>query len=205
MLNKITVGVAALALIVGIVAYTKTPTRIVGSQGSQGTQGIQGPRGATGPVGPQGPAGRDGSNGKTLGALTSPDLPYPYISVGGVRKWSTKLETLIQATTTVCAIQSPAATSTLRFGSIRFVIASSTVATRATIAKATTPWATTTSLGAANIASNGAGTILATTTQVVPIDDVIVFAPSTYFVVGLQGGVGSFTPTGTCVAEFVEN
>jgi hypothetical protein len=139
-----------------------------------------------------------------LGALSSPDLPYPYFSFGGVRSWAGRTDSLTAATTTVCAIQSPAATSTLRFGSIRFGV-SSTSATTVYIAKATTPYATTTALGQCALAANAQGTCLASTTPTVNVDPAQVFAPNTYLVVGMTGGVGTFSPTGTCEATWIEN
>ena len=54
---------------------------------------------------------------KKLGALVGPDIPYPYLSVGGVKtlSFSSALNT---ASTTVCTFQ-PSATSTLVFASVR--------------------------------------------------------------------------------------
>lgn len=105
-------------------------------------------------------------------------------------------------TTTVCAIQSPNATSTLTEGSALFTV-SSTSASTVQLAKATTAFATTTSLGQGIFAANAQGTVIASTTpSLVATDGSQVFSPNTWFVVGMTGGQGTFSPTGVCTAEF---
>jgi len=143
---------------------------------------------------------------QTLGAVSSPDIMSPYFSFGGVRQWAAHTESLGQATTTVCALQSPAATSTLLTASIRYSV-SSTTASTVTMAKATTAYATTTLIGGGSLAANAQGTFNATTTlaQATSLDGVMVFAPSAYLVVGMAGGTGTFSPTGTCQAIWVQN
>jgi hypothetical protein len=135
-----------------------------------------------------------------VGALTGPDIPYPFFGVGGVREHKASI-TLKTATTTVCAIQSPVATSTLKFAGVRFATASTTAST-VTLAKAATAYATTTSLGSAVIAANAQGTVLASTSPTTSLDDSVVFAPSQWFVVGMAGNIGTFSPTGTCQATW---
>jgi len=139
-----------------------------------------------------------------VGAVSSPDIASPYFSYGGVRHWGRKTTSLTQATTTVCAIQSPASTSTLMYGSIQFTT-SSTTASTVTLAKATTAYATTTSLGSASVAANGYATVVSKRTAAGgdALDET--FAPNTYFVVGMAGGVGTFSPAGTCEATWIEN
>lgn len=137
-----------------------------------------------------------------LGAL-NPDIISPYISFGGVQMYSARSNDLVQATTTVCALQSPASTSTLQFGSVQFSVASSTQASTITLAKATTAFATTTSLGKFVIAAGAQGTVIASTTPT--LGDSVIFSPNTYFVVGMQGGGGTFSPTGTCSANWIQN
>lgn len=136
-----------------------------------------------------------GNSGDGVGALTGPDLPYTYFGVGGVRQH--KLAgSLTTATTTVCAIQSPVATSTLVHAGIRFDV-SSTTASTLTAAKATTPYATTTLLFADHISAGAQASIVATTTT-----NNYVFGPSEYLVYALSGGAGTFSPTGNCQATF---
>lgn len=138
-----------------------------------------------------------------VGALAGPDIASPYLTWGGVAHWAAHTENLTQATTTVCALQSPAATSTLRFGQIRFTV-SSTSASTVYLAKAATPYATTTNLGSVALTAGAQGTVLASSSPSTPLDPSQVFGPNTYFVVGMAGGnAGNFSPTGVCQAEWV--
>lgn len=132
----------------------------------------------------------------TAGAVSGPDLGS-YAKIGGVVLRGSYTNQLNQATTTVCAIQSPVATSTLVMGSVQLSV-SSTTASTVTIARATTPFATTTSLGSSVIGANAQGYLVASTTGN------HIFPPSTYLVVGMAGGVGTFSPTGECSALFSE-
>ena len=105
-------------------------------------------------------------------------------------------QTMAQATTTVCAIQSPNATTTLAFFSANFTT-SSTTASLITMASANNAFATTTTLGVSvSIPANGQATIIATTTPGT------IYAPLTWFVVGMAGGTGNFSPVGACNAQF---
>lgn len=109
---------------------------------------------------------------------------------------------MTQGTTTVCAIQSPNATSTLTEGSALFTVSSTTAAT-VSMAKAVTAFATTTALGTVVIAANAQGTAIASTSPTgATLDPSQVFSPNTWFVVGVAGGTGTFSPTGVCTAEF---
>lgn len=144
------------------------------------------------------------SNGVDVGTTN-----YTSISVqngesnGGLFTTASRI-TMAQATSTVCAIQSPNATSTLTEGSALFTVSSSSAST-VFLAKAASAFATTTSLGQANLAANQQGTLIASTTpSSVTVDGAQVFAPLQWFVVAMSGGTGgqSFTPTGICTAEF---
>lgn len=140
------------------------------------------------------------------GSIASPDIPSPYLKWGavqGVRTWPTA-QPFATATTTVCAIQSPAATSTLAYPSGVLFTTSSTTAVTVTLAKAATAFATTTALGTHAIAANAQGHILASTTPAGNLNSDLVFGPNQWFVVGMQGGVGSFSPVGVCQATFAE-
>jgi hypothetical protein len=131
-----------------------------------------------------------------VGAVSSPDIMSPYFSVGGTRFWSASTNSMTQATTTVCALQSPAATSTLVSGSAQFDV-SSTTASLITFARSVGS-ATTTSLGTFNLSANAKGYGVASSTSN------STFAPNTYFVVGMQGNSGTFSPTGSCRALWME-
>ena len=123
------------------------------------------------------------------------------ISVGGVFTTAAHIA-LTQGTTTVCAIQSPNATSTMTMGAVLFTTGTTTAST-VTMAKATSAYATTTSLGSAALAANAQGTFIASSTPVgATVDGSAVFGPNQWFVVGMAGGTGTFSPVGVCSAEF---
>jgi hypothetical protein len=141
-----------------------------------------------------------------LGALSTPDFPTSYYGVGGVRVWKYAVP-LTQATTTPCNIQSPAATSTLGAAGIQITVSSST-ATTWTIAKSTTPNATTTAIGTDYAVSASASAFIQASSSPAAAA-VTVLAPNTWIVFGAKGGITSgdtvgtgFVPTGTCHATF---
>ncbi len=136
---------------------------------------------------------------RIVGSSVGPDRFNPCESTDGVLSCFKKVA-LNQATTTICAIKSPSATSTLALNSGVSIRTSSTTASRVTLAKATTAFATTTLLGVADISANAQDTVLASTT--VTNLETSVFAPNTWFVVGMAGGIGTFSPVGNCQATF---
>lgn len=133
---------------------------------------------------------------QTIGAVSVLSSP---LEVNGAQVFL-EGKRLATGTTTVCAIKSPAATSTLVFADVDFSV-SSTTASIIHLAKATTAFATTTSLGSVALAANAQGTVVASTSPAAGA--ATVFAPNTYFVVGMAGGVGTFSPVGNCTAQFV--
>ena len=137
------------------------------------------------------------------GAVVSNDLDGNYFSYGGVRHYGLRAD-LAQGTTTVCAIQSPAGTSSLRAFGISETV-SSTTASVTTTTKATTAFATTTLLGAqVAVAANAQAMIVGSTTAAQNTAGADVFAPNTWIVFGQQGGTGTFSPTGQCYATWVQ-
>lgn len=143
---------------------------------------------------------------QTVGSVANPDIQFPYFSFGGNRYWAAHTDSLIQGTTTVCALQSPAATSTLVSASVSFKI-SSTTASNVVIAKAASAFATTTALNYGAFASGAQGTMMASstiTTNLTNVDPYTVFAPNQFVVVGMQGGIGTFSPVGTCQATWIQ-
>lgn len=145
-----------------------------------------------------------------LGALAGPDLPYQYIGVGGVRTYSFQTNSLTQASSTLCSIQSPAATSTLVGAAIRFDLASTSVAYIDTYKVSTIGAAssTGTQLGTNyTIAAGAQATIVASTTGST-WDANGVFAPSQIirwaiqsYAGGANPGLGN-APSGSCQASF---
>lgn len=139
-----------------------------------------------------------------LGASAGPfSVSSTNIDVGGVNIKG-KGMALATGTSTVCAIQSPAATSTLLSAGVRFKLAS-TSAVLVDLAKGTTRFATTTRIGGAyTIVGSAQGTIIASTTGSV-VGDATIFAPSQWFVAKYSdnnSGVGNAS-TGFCYATFV--
>lgn len=141
---------------------------------------------------------------QSVGAVTGPFMPFDHIQWGlgqGIRIYPTAIG-LKTATTTICAIQSPVATSTLVQAGILFSV-SATTTTTIDLAKAATAFATTTAIGGATLASDAEGLILASTTPTSGLDDAMVFAPNTWFVVGMQGNdFSDSAPVGVCHATF---
>lgn len=131
-----------------------------------------------------------------LGAVTGPNVYSDYFSINGVTRFYNRT-TLTQASSTICAIRSPAATSTLVSGAVHIDI--NTTASTAVIGKATTPFATTTLLAQAAIA---AGTELNLVASTSPISNgALTFSPNTYMVVSLAGS-GAVSLNGDCSATF---
>ena len=145
-----------------------------------------------------------------LGASPGPDMYVPYLSVNGVQSYYEQ-KGLNAASTTICSLLSPNATSTLELGSIG-LRTSTTTAFTLTLAKATTANATTTLLGEISGAANTKVTLVASST-IVSLED-RVFAPNTYFNATMRGGApaataagtitgyGQYSPTGRCQAKF---
>lgn len=141
---------------------------------------------------------------KQTGALTGPDIPSPYLSFGDVKVYAASTRNLIQGSSTVCALQAPAATSTLRSAGIRFDLAT-TSAVIVDLAKDTTQYSTTTKIGTTyNIAASKQATIIASSTGSVA-GDATIFAPNNWFVVRMVGATVGATlnaPTGVCNATW---
>lgn len=134
-----------------------------------------------------------------LGALSSPDIASPYLSFGGVREWA--YTTSMTNASTTCAIQSPAATSTLVAATF-YVTVAPTTTPQFEIGNATTAFATTTSLAKHHFSANTFRSVIATTSVTALTDGIV--PPSTYVNVKQGGGGGSFVPTGVCKAVFRE-
>lgn len=141
----------------------------------------------------------------SLGSNATPDIQSPYYTVGGDRVWKARSDSPVQATTTPCAFQSPAATSTLVSASVLLTV-SSTTASIVTIAKAANAFATTTLIGSQySIGANAMATIVASTTiSSGATSDTLTFAPSQWLVFGIQGNIGTFSVSGRCRAVFQE-
>lgn len=134
-----------------------------------------------------------------LGAISGPDIPSPYLTVGGVTQWFSSMN-MRPATTTVCSFLSPAVTSTLDFATAMFEVTSST-ASVISIAKSANAFVTTTALASdLSVSADTKAFIFASSTEA--INGQRVFAPSQWIVVSMKGGAGgtTFSPTGYCRA-----
>lgn len=134
---------------------------------------------------------------------TNPDVISQYLNVGGVRH-EYRRAALNTATTTPCALQSPAATSTLLHSALRIEVGTST-ATVWTVAKAANAFATTTAFDQFSLGSGAQGTMFVGSASSTAPDEISVIAPSQYVVWGVQGTTiaNSALLTGYCQAEFI--
>lgn len=148
---------------------------------------------------------------KELGSVASPDLQSAYFSYGGVRHWAAKNTALRDASTTVCALMSPAATSTLQFGSIKFTTPATTTQT-ISIGKNGTQYAIDRLIATSSAAANEKITVVAATTS--PATDQTgerltitdrIFSPSTYLVFTFSSANAYTDVEGTCEATWFEN
>jgi hypothetical protein len=145
---------------------------------------------------------------ESVGAVSGPMMPFDHIQWGlgyGIRIYPTAIG-LTTASTTVCAIQSPAATSTLQSAGILLTTAS-TSATTWSLGIASTAYATTTQIGSDYVVSASAQAFInASTTP--SAGGVEVIAPNQYLVWSETGGITAgdagtgFAPVGRCHATF---
>lgn len=150
-----------------------------------------------------------------VGAVSSPDIMSPYFSFGGVRQWAAHKDSLNQASTTICSLQSPAATSTLLFADVK-ITTGTTTAVVLEMAKATTYAATTTRITYAPLGSGALITLnafVASTTgaygslgqQHTADETDLIFAPNTYLNVKYGNTLGSLNVfVGSCNAIWAE-
>lgn len=158
----------------------------------------------------QSPAPQDSAQSNVGAEVRAPDVhrvTYANLQTTYRRNGDTNFQdgngALNLGTTTVCAIQSPLATSTLIAGYIQENVSSSTAST-VTIAKSSTAFATTTLINSVAVSANAQATILAASTTVSALEQTNrTFAPGQWLVFGQQGGVGTFSPSGVCGAQWL--
>ena len=127
---------------------------------------------------------------------TSPEFSSPYLQINGVREWYVNVPTADLTSSTLCSIQSPAATSTLVHSSFR-IAGGNTGSSITKVFKGATASATTTYLyGGATTGAGAQNTVYATSST-----DSFVIAPSQYIVFDTSA---NYAQTGFCVAEFSE-
>lgn len=139
----------------------------------------------------------------TAGAVSSPDILSPYFSFGGVRQWAGHVD-MRQASSTLCSIQAPLATSTLDVFTVDFDSTTS-FATSYMLGYGTINATTTSLIANANlsIAANALGTSVSSSTRVI-------IPPGVYLNLNYSTSTGAnvagsgYAPTGTCNAIFQE-
>ena len=138
-------------------------------------------------------------------SVASPDIPSAYMSFGGVRMWA-YTQSMSSATSSTCAIQSPLATTTLASATAVFS-SSPSYSVGFQFGNATTPFATTTTLGArVDLVAGASGIIVASST---PSTGAPIISPGTWINLRLSTSTGStvgssMQVTGTCAVRFIE-
>lgn len=138
---------------------------------------------------------------RTFGG-TSPDITSPYVNFGGVIHWYSQAS-FNQASSTLCSLQSPVATSSLVTFTADFKSTPS-YATAYMVGSGTRN-ATTTSIIAVtqiSLASSAFGSTAASSTAMGTI-----IPPNTFINLNVSTSTGStvnMTPSGTCSAEWIQ-
>ena len=137
-----------------------------------------------------------------LGANGAPDSAFPYYSAGGARYWGAA-SGLKQATTTICTLTSPAATSTLVVAAIHMDVATTGGATTITFAKAVPgAFASTTIINGSPL-TVGSGAEVNSTASTTAL-----FPPNSNLNITQAGGGSAtgqtFSETGTCTATWMQ-
>lgn len=140
--------------------------------------------------------GMPGKDGQSFGSR--PDIISPYLRWGDVTSYR-GTATMNTATTSVCAIQAPAATSTLTFAGWKITTGTTTAAT-IDIGIGRTAFATSTTLVTGTSVASGANGEAAWSDVTGTTG---IMRPNDWLVVKTAGpGLGGYTYTGNCVAEF---
>lgn len=195
--QKVTIGALIVAVILlGVLAF-KNPSTIAVPTSIKLDSSMLGEQQASPIVNVPAPIVNVNVPKQTFGSATGPQISSPWFSFGDVNHWASKVSVSPTGSTT-CAIQSPPATTTLVTATASYSRLAST--TQVEIGYATTPMATTTSLGQQTVLTTG-GVVIASTTL-----STLVVAPNAYINVKIGGGstAGTVTPLGTCVAVFRE-
>ena len=139
---------------------------------------------------------------RIVGAVTGPEDSFQCKVSNGVETCSARQRFNRSATTTVCSLKGPAATSTLIFGSLALTTGSTT-AMQYEVGKSSSFAATTTSLGLAQVASGALVTLIASSSPEASKGAAVVFGPNNYFN-AIHGGAlpSASVVDGTCVAEW---
>lgn len=138
-----------------------------------------------------------------LGALSSPSINSPWLRWGGITHWAGHTDALNNASTTLCAIQSPAATSTFTYGDLQLSVGTSTTL-HIDLSMSPTPSATSTVLGATNHVSTPNNPIVASTSP--SGGPPYVFPPNYWFIATYTGAAGALNVLqGDCQASWTQS
>lgn len=140
----------------------------------------------------------------SAGSVTGPEVFSDYFSIGGVVKYFYRVPMTV-ASTSLCSIKSPAATSTIAY--INWIVnKGTTTAAYITIATSTGAYATSSSdelVADTSLASGEQGYVDWRSVGGGVQDNII--SPSNYVLVKTAGaGLGGYTYTGYCQVEFVK-
>lgn len=139
---------------------------------------------------------------QNLGATPGADFNSPCETHNGVQTCFYNVA-MNQASTTNCSLRSPSATSTLARPPIISTSVSTSSAYNLVVAKGTNTNASTTLL--TNTIAYGANVLfteVATSTALNIQNTDWIFAPNTFLNISMNGGAGTYSPTGRCIAEF---
>lgn len=201
--------VLGLIVAIGLGGYGAVKTAHPGSTGPQGPKGES----VVGPQGPRGNDGRNGVNGKdgvdaapVFGSAAGSDFPYPCETHNGAGTCFARAVLRI-ATSSLASFKTPSSTSTPDY--IQCNVASgNTYANTYELGWATSPFATTTSLGKLVIGAGLSGTVIATTTLTASFGGGVdgALPPNTYINFRLGTSTTNtgmtFAPIGSCTAVF---
>lgn len=136
--------------------------------------------------------------GQQAGSVSGPDISFPYLGINNLITYYNHV-TMNVGTTTLCAITSPAATSTIELATWNVSIGTST-ASNIDLATGSTAFATSSEL-TANTALNA--NAIGNTTWYPSSGTGSVVGPNTFILVKTVGaGLGGYTYRGSCDAEF---
>lgn len=111
----------------------------------------------------------------SLGALAGPDIPWPYLGVGGQRDWRDGKAFTLNATSTLYSVEVPYATSTIPVGGVACLVKNSSGATQNfELGYGTNSNSTTTVLARAQVLNGDYAEIVATTTATALTDGVVI-------------------------------
>lgn len=136
--------------------------------------------------------------GQQTGSVSGPDISFPYLGINNLITYYNHIVMNV-GTTTLCAIKSPAATSTIELATWNVSVGTSTAAS-IDLGYGSTPYATSTNLTSATALSSNA---IGNTTWYPTSGTGSVIGPNTYVLVKTAGaGLSGYTYRGTCNAEF---